>query len=187
MIETLLKPWPWYVSGPLIGLTVPLLLILGNKTFGISSSLRHICAACFPANISFFKYNWKKEMWNLFFVAGVFTGGLITVNFLVDHSPIALNPDLIQDLSKYGITDFSSLLPSQIFNWQDVFTLKGFILLVVGGFLVGFGTRYAGGCTSGHAIMGLSNLQWPSLVAVCCFMIGGILTANFILPHILAL
>ena len=187
MIEVLLKPWPWYVSGPLIGLTVPILLVLGNKTFGISSSLRHICAACLPANISFFKYNWKKEMWNLFFVAGVLIGGALTANFLVDHSPIVLNQALIDDLSNYGITDFSSLLPTQLFNWNTLFTLKGFILLAFGGFLVGFGTRYAGGCTSGHAIMGLSNLQWPSLVAVCCFMIGGILTANFILPHILAL
>lgn len=187
MIDALLKPWPWYVSGPLIGLTVPFLLILGNKTFGISSSLRHICAACFPANISFFKYNWKKEIWNLFFVTGVLIGGALATNFLVDHSPITLNQDLVQDLSKYGITDFSTLFPSQIFNWDTLFTLKGFVLLAFGGFLVGFGTRYAGGCTSGHAIMGLSNLQWPSLVAVCCFMLGGILTANFILPHILSL
>lgn len=187
MIDALLKPWPWYVSGPLIGLTVPLLLILGNKTFGISSSLRHICAACFPTNVSFFKYNWKKEIWNLFFVTGVLIGGALATNFLVDHSPIILNQDLVQDLSKYGITDFSTLFPAQIFNWDTLFTLKGFILLAFGGFLVGFGTRYAGGCTSGHAIMGLSNLQWPSLVAVCCFMLGGILTANFILPHILAL
>jgi uncharacterized membrane protein YedE/YeeE len=60
-------------------------------------------------------------------------------------------------------------------------------MIVVGGFLVGFGTRYAGGCTSGHAIMGLSNLQWPSLVATISFMVGGFIMANLILPFILKL
>src|ERR671913_57634 len=96
--EWLHAPWPWYVAGPLIGLTVPLLLIVGNKSFGISSSLRHICAACFPANISFFKYNWRNEIWNLFFVAGVLLGGMITVTLLNNPDPIALNPDLVLSL-----------------------------------------------------------------------------------------
>ena len=82
MIEFLKQPWPWYVAGPLIGLTVPALLIIGNKSFGISSSLRHICAACLPANIPFFTYNWKSEVWNLFFVFGIFNGGLLAISFL---------------------------------------------------------------------------------------------------------
>ena len=75
MVELLSKPWPWYVSGPLIGLMVPLLLLFANKSFGISSSLRHICAACFPGKIEYFDYNWKREAWNLFFVAGIVVGG----------------------------------------------------------------------------------------------------------------
>jgi len=66
-------------------------------------------------------------------------------------------------------------------------TIKGFILIVAGGFLVGFGTRYAGGCTSGHSIMGISNLQLPSLIATCCFMIGGFIVANIFIPLILKL
>lgn len=187
MLEVLKQPWPWYVAGPLIGLTVPILLILGNKSFGISSSLRHICAACLPANISFFKYDWKKEVWNLFFVFGIFLGGVVAINLLANPQPIDVNPLLVNELAGYGITNYENLVPVDIMSWQSLFTLKGFILMVVGGFLVGFGTRYAGGCTSGHAIMGLSTLQWPSLIATCCFMIGGFIMANLILPFILSL
>lgn len=186
-LEWIRQPWPWYISGPLIGLTVPLLLLLGNKSFGISSSLRHICAACFPANISFFKYDWKKEVWNLFFVAGIMVGAIIVTNFFGDPNPVQLNPKLVEELNSYGITDYSKLAPTQIFSWPGLLTLKGFLMMVMGGFLVGFGTRYAGGCTSGHAIMGLSNLQWPSLIATICFMLGGFIMANLILPFILQL
>ncbi len=187
IIEFIKQPWPWYVAGPLIGLTVPILLIIGNKSFGISSSLRHVCAACLPANISFFKYDWKKEMWNLVFVAGIFLGGIVAINFLANPNPIVVSPKLVSELAQYGITDYSSLIPSQILNWQSLFTLKGFLMLVVGGVMIGFGTRYAGGCTSGHSIMGLSTLQLPSLVATCCFMAGGFIMANLILPFILSL
>jgi uncharacterized membrane protein YedE/YeeE len=187
MIELIKQPWPWYVAGPLIGLTVPALLILGNKSFGISSSLRHICASCIPANIPFFKYNWKKEVWNLFFVFGIFLGGAIAVNLLSNPNPIEVDPKLATELAGYGITNFNNLIPEDIINWQSLFTLKGFLMIVVGGFLVGFGTRYAGGCTSGHSIMGLSNLQLPSLIATISFMIGGFIMANLLLPIILSL
>ena len=186
-MELLTKPWPWYIAGPLIGLTVPVLLLIGNKSFGISSSLRHVCAACMPANIPFFKYEWKKEVWNLFFVLGIFFGGIFSVLLLNSGAPIEVHPDLASDLAKVGVTEYASLVPSQLFSWDSLFTVRGFVLMVLGGFLVGFGTRYAGGCTSGHAIMGLSNLQWPSLVATCCFMIGGFIMANLILPFILNL
>lgn len=187
MLEFIKQPWPWYVAGPLIGLTVPALLILGNKSFGISSSLRHICASCMPANIPFFKYNWKKEVWNLFFVFGIFLGGVLTANFLLQPDAVEVHPNLASELATYGITNFDHLVPKEILNWESLFSLRGFFLMVVGGFLVGFGTRYAGGCTSGHAIMGLSNLQVPSLIAILSFMIGGILMANWILPLILSL
>ena len=187
MIEFLKQPWPWYVAGPLIGLTVPALLIIGNKSFGISSSLRHICASCMPANIPFFKYDWKKEVWNLFFVFGIFLGGAIAINLLSNANPVEVNSKLATELAGYGITNFNNLVPEDIMNWQSLFTLKGFIMMIVGGFLVGFGTRYAGGCTSGHAIMGLSNLQWPSLIATISFMVGGFIMANLILPFILSL
>lgn len=185
LIEFIRQPWPWYVAGPLIGLTVPLLLIMGNRTFGISSSLRHICAACIPAKIPFFQYDWKRETWNLFYVTGVLIGGFLAARFLNDPNPVQLNPALVKELSGYGLTDFSALVPAEIFTWPGLMTMRGFMLMVVGGFLVGFGTRYAGGCTSGHAIMGISNLQLPSVIATCCFMAGGFIVSNLILPLIL--
>lgn len=187
MLEFIKQPWPWYVAGPLIGLTVPILLIIGNKTFGISSSLRHICALCIPANIPFFKYNWRKETWNLFFVFGIFIGGAVAINLLANPNPVEVNPKLTAELAGYGIINYHHLVPQDIINWSSLFTLKGFLMIVVGGFLVGFGTRYAGGCTSGHAIMGLSTLQWPSLIATISFMVGGFIMANLILPLILSL
>jgi len=186
-LDWIRQSWPWYVAGPMVGLTVPTLLIIGNKSFGISSSLRHVCAACFPANIPFFKYDWKKELWNLFFVAGIFFGGMISVNLLANPEPIQISTKLSAELAGYGITDYSGLIPKQLFSWSSLLTIKGLVMIVFGGFLVGFGTRYAGGCTSGHAIMGLSTLQWPSLVATCCFMVGGFVMANLILPFILSL
>jgi uncharacterized protein len=165
-MDQLNTPWPWYVAGPLIGLIVPLLLLLGNRSFGISSSLRHICAACLPAKIPFFSYDWKKESWNLYFVGGIVIGAAITIWLSPGQDP---------------------LLPPELFNWAALGTPRGLIMMVLGGFLVGFGTRYAGGCTSGHAIMGLSTLQWPSLVATCCFMAGGFVVSNFVLPLIMHL
>jgi uncharacterized membrane protein YedE/YeeE len=186
-MEYLKQPWPWYVAGPLIGLVVPALLLAGNKAFGLSSSLKHICAICLPANISFFKYDWKKETWNLFFVAGIVIGGLIAAYFLQGQHPVNINPQTASLLKKQGVKDFSGLLPKDIFNFQQLLRLRGFVFIVVGGFLVGFGTRYAGGCTSGHSIMGLSTLQWPSLVATCCFMIGGFVMTWFILPYLIRL
>jgi uncharacterized membrane protein YedE/YeeE len=187
MLEIIKQPWPWYLAGALIGLTVPYLLLVGNKSFGISSALRHLCAACIPGDVKFFKYDWKKEAWNLFFVGGIALGALIAARFLSDPNPIVLADSTAAYLAGKGITDTGHLLPAEIFSWDQLFTLRGLIFFVLGGFLVGFGTRYAGGCTSGHAIMGLSSLQWPSLVATVMFMIGGIVMTWFILPHLLTL
>jgi len=187
-ISILTSPWPWYIAGPLIGLMVPLLLLLGNRHFGISSNLRHICAACLPGKIPFFSYNWKKESWNLFFAGGIVVGGLIAGTLLADKAPSSsIHPQLAAEMAGYGVRYAHTPLPAELFNWPALFTLKGFLLMIAGGFLVGFGTRYAGGCTSGHAIMGLSTLQWPSLVATCCFMAGGFIMANLVLPFILHL
>ena len=181
------QPWPWYIAGPLIGLMVPLLLLLDNKPFGISSTLRHICAACIPTKAKFFDYDWKKERWNLVFALGMIIGGCIAGCIFRNPNPIAISQSATNDLQALGVTDFSGLIPTDVFNFHALLTLRGFILMVMGGFLVGFGTRYAGGCTSGHAIFGLSNLQWPSLVATCCFFAGGVITTWFILPYIMHL
>jgi uncharacterized membrane protein YedE/YeeE len=186
-MNILTQPWPWYVSGPLIGLMVPALLIIGNKAFGISSSLRHICAACIPTRSNFFKYNWKSESWNLMLALGIVLGGLVAGYFLQNPNPIQISENTIADLNAMGIKNYSGFIPEDIFNFHSLLTLRGFILMVVGGFLVGFGTRYANGCTSGHTIMGLSNLQWPSLVASICFFAGGVIMTWFILPWIMSL
>ncbi len=186
IIELIRQPWPWYVAGPLIGLTVPTLLLLGNKSFGVSSSLRHICAACMPANISFFNYNWKKEGWNLMFVLGILVGGFLATQFMANPNEIVIAQDTQNDLAALGITNFAGLMPVELFSVENIFSMKGLIFLVFGGFLVGFGTRYAGGCTSGHAIMGLSNLQIPSLIATICFMIGGFAGTHLLLPWLMS-
>jgi uncharacterized membrane protein YedE/YeeE len=185
MTEWIFRPWPWYIGGPLIGLMVPALLLLGNRNLGVSSSLRHICAACLPAKISYFRYDWKKESWNLLFVGGIILGAYIATQFISNGEAVQVDPRLLQELQQYGVVNHDKLAPVELFNWPALLTLKGILLMVFGGFLVGFGTRYADGCTSGHSIMGLSNLQWPSLVATICFMIGGFVMANLILPIIL--
>lgn len=185
MPNLLSHPWPWYIAGPIIGLMVPLLLLMGNKMFGISATLRHICAACFPGNIPFFKYDWKKETWNLFFAGGILLGGVLTALWMHNPEPVQINEATRGYLESQGLRDFTGLLPNDLFGTDAIFSLKGLIFLVVGGFLIGFGTRYAGGCTSGHSIMGLSNLQWPSLVATLAFMAGGFMMVNLLLPAIL--
>jgi uncharacterized membrane protein YedE/YeeE len=187
VIEFLQQPWPWYVAGAIVGLTVPALLLLGNKHFGISANLRHACAACLPANIKFFKYDWKKEVWNFFFAGGIIIGAILATHFLSNNEPVKVEPALLAELKGYGIEDHSMFLPRELFSFKSLFTVRGFIMLIGGGFLIGFGARYAGGCTSGHAIMGISDLQMPSIVATASFMAGGFLMANYILPYILNL
>ena len=187
MLDVLSSPWPWYVAGPLIGLMVPALLIVGGKMFGISSSLRHICAAVVPGNVAFFKYNWRKVgSWNLVFVVGVLIGGFIAGNWLTNPgSVIGISEATVADLQEIGITDFSGLVPSELISWSGLASLPGMLLIIAGGFLIGFGSRYAGGCTSGHAISGLSDFQLPSLIAVVGFFIGGLLVTHVLLPFIL--
>lgn len=187
MMNIFTQPWPWYIAGPAIGLMVPLLLLLDNKAFGISSSLRHFCAACIPVKVKFFNYDWKKESWNMVFVIGMMVGGFVAGFILKNPDPIAISETTIKHMGDIGITDFSGLIPTQVFNFNSLFTLRGFILIVIGGFLVGFGTRYANGCTSGHSIMGMSNLQWPSFLATCCFFVGGLVMTWIILPYIMKL
>jgi uncharacterized protein len=182
MLEFLKQPWPWYLAGPIIGLFVPLLLLFGNKNLGISSSMRHICSAVIPTKLSFFRYDLKEYRWSLIFVAGVIAGGLFARLFLWNDNNIDIAASTIADLKAQGINDFSGYVPNEIFSIANTFNLRGILFFLLGGFLVGFGTRYANGCTSGHSIFGLSILNWPSLVATICFMIGGFISATFIVP-----
>lgn len=183
MLELLKEPWPWYVAGPLIGLMVPLFLIVGNKSFGISSSLRHVCAMCFPGRIEYFRYEWKTELWNVFFVIGLVAGGYITAHFFTPKDYMMdISNDTRTALLALGIHDFQGFVPSDIFSWENLGTGRGLVFIIFGGFLVGFGTRYANGCTSGHSITGLSHLQWSSLVATVGFFIGGLVMTHLLFP-----
>jgi len=180
------QPWPWYVSGPLLGLVVPLLLLLAGREFGISSSLRHICAATWPGRAEYFRYDWRRTgLWNLAFVGGILLGGVIAGGLLANPEPIAIAESTRTALTALGIRDFTGLVPDDLIGWSALLTLRGFVALVVGGFLVGFGTRYAGGCTSGHGITGLATLQPASMLAVAGFFAGGLFVTWVVLPWLL--
>jgi len=182
MIDFIAQPWPWYVSGPMIALVMFLLLLAGGQ-FGVSSTLRSMCAiGGAGSRIPFFKYDWKGQIWNLVFIVGAVIGGLIASTWFVSAAPLQLSSQTIIDLQELGFEFRGGLVPEEYFNWSSLFTFRGWILMVVGGFLVGFGARWAGGCTSGHAISGLSNFQLPSLIAVIGFFIGGLVMTHLIFP-----
>ena len=184
------NPWPWYIAGPLIGLVVPVLLLFGGKVFGLSSNLRHACAAVpVPKSLKpqFLRYDWLRSGgWNLIFVLGIGLGGLVSVLlFGVPDAGGSISEHTVRDLQALGITDFSGIAPAELISWQSLRSPVGFTFIVLGGFLVGFGARYAGGCTSGHAISGLADLQVQSLVAVVGFFTGGLLMTFLFLPLLL--
>ncbi|QTN39226.1 YeeE/YedE family protein [Cryomorphaceae bacterium] len=185
-MEWITAPWPWYVAGPMIALIMFVLLAFG-KEFGFSANLRTMCAAVGGGKYaSFFKFNWKGQIWNLVFAVGAILGGYIAHTYLMPSEKISLNPKTVAELETYGLSAAGEqYIPPELFGWDYLATWQGFVMMVVGGFLIGFGTRYAGGCTSGHAISGLSNLQWPSLLAVIGFFIGGLLMTYLGLPFLL--
>ncbi|GAB3339513.1 YeeE/YedE thiosulfate transporter family protein [Marivirga atlantica] len=188
LIEWISQPWPWYVAGPIIALVMFFLLYFGN-TFGISSNLRTVCSIIGGGkNCEFFDFNWKNQIWNLVFALGLVIGGSVAHEYLSSSSEVNISAETVAELKAYGIENPGNhLVPKSLFTWESLFSIKGFVMLVLGGFLIGFGTRYAGGCTSGHAISGLSDLQLPSLIAVVGFFIGGLAVTYLILPYLLTL
>lgn len=183
-MDWLYQPWPWYVSGPIIGLMVPLMLFIGNRSFGISSNLRHLCAITQPrkVDVDFFRYNWKEHTWSLVFVLGTALGGFLAGVVFADPNPVQLTPAAQEMLLSWGFLPPSgSLVPDELFHPS----VRNFTFLFACGVLVGFGTRYAAGCTSGHAITGLSTLQLPSLYAVLGIFAGGLAASWFLVPHML--
>lgn len=182
-MQAVSDPWPWYVAGPLIGLFVPVLLLVGNRMFGISSNLRHLCAAALPGRTEFFRYDWRGAGgWNLAFAVGILGGGAMAAHFLGSDEPVRLAPAARESLTALGLLDLTGLMPRELFNWAALATWRGLVMMVGGGFLVGFGASYAGGCTSGHAISGLADFQLPSLVAVIGFFAGGLLGTWLLIP-----
>lgn len=186
MLEVLRQPWPWYVAGPLIGLVVPFVYWYGGKKWGVSSSLQHLCAAALPGKIEYFRYDWwKNGAWHLSMAAGMLLGGFLGGNVLGrPDDVVAISDRAREDIAALGVTDFAGMVPADFFSFEALLTLPGVIIVVAGGFLVGFGARYANGCTSGHAISGMSNLQLSSLVVVIGFFIGGLISAHLLLPWI---
>jgi uncharacterized membrane protein YedE/YeeE len=184
-MDFIFEPWPWYVGGPLIAITLFLYFYFG-KNFGVSTNFETICTMSGAGKVSdYFKTDWKERDYALLFIVGLFIGGLISSNFLIPDQTVELNPKTVQELQEIGFSNVAeSYFPAEIFSKESALSLKGFIILMLSGFCVGFGTRYAGGCTSGHAITGLSGLQIPSLLAVIGFFIGGIIAAWFIIPAI---
>jgi uncharacterized protein len=175
---------PWYIAGPILGLFVPALLVIGNKVFGVSSNLRHLCSAIVPGQLEYFQYDWKRAgLWNLVFLAGTVIGGFLASHWGTPHD-IAISPQTKVTLARLGIHDFSGIAPKELFTWHALLTPRGFVSVVLGGFFVGFGTAYAGGCTSGHAISGLADFQLPSLIAVVGFFVGGLAATYLLLPHL---
>lgn len=177
-------PFPWYVAGPLIAVNLFLLLYFGQR-FGISTSMKTTCAALGAGSkVPFFSYDWKKESWLLIYVVGTVIGGFIAFHWLNAGAPVIVSEKTTAALQQLHITANQSFEPAEIFSLQQAFSLKGILLLASGGFLIGFGTRWANGCTSGHAISGLSDLQLPSLVAVIGFFIGGLIMTHLLIPVI---
>jgi uncharacterized membrane protein YedE/YeeE len=184
MRELITQTWSWWFSGAMIASIMFFLLYFG-QSFGFSSNLRTICAAAgLGKRTKFFDFNWKAQIWNLVFLIGSIIGGFIAAQFLSDGGAVQISAATISDLNKMGIAAPVSLQPAELFGWDAVFSIKGFLILAFGGLMVGFGSRYAGGCTSGHAISGMSNLQLPSLIAVIGFFIGGLVMTYFIMPLI---
>lgn len=184
-MEWITQPWPWYTSGLVIAFIMVLLIFFG-KSFGFSSNLRTMCSMAGAGKaVSFFKFDWKKQSWNLLFVVGSVIGGYIANTWLNDGSVVEISQATINDLAALGIAAPVGIQPTEIFSWEFASSAKGLIFLIFGGFLVGFGARWAGGCTSGHAISGLSDLQVPSLIAVVGFFIGGLVMTHFLLPFLI--
>jgi uncharacterized membrane protein YedE/YeeE len=177
--------WAWYVAGPLLGL-IMLLLIYFGKTFGMSSNLRTLCTVMGAGKkTEFFRFDWKSQRWNLVVVLGAMLGGFIATHYLSDGSGVNINPNTITELQQMNIdAPQGKLIPDALSSAEALQSPKILAILLIGGLLVGFGTRYAGGCTSGHAITGLSNLQLPSLIAVIGFFIGGLIMSWLLLPLI---
>ena len=185
MIDFISQPWHWSISGIMILVVVFLLKILGER-FGISTSFQTMCSVGGGGKLAqYFNYDWKSQSWLLWLVAGTIIGGYLAIQFLSSPEPVQISQATIEDLSAFGVSAPSgSLIPEEVFNFDYLLTVKGMIMMIGGGFLIGFGTRWANGCTSGHAISGLANLQLPSLVAVIGFFIGGLVMTHLLFPYL---
>ena len=160
------EPLAWYIAGPLLGLMVPLLLILREKQFGISSSYRYLLSFI-PNKIPYFNYERRADQWQFIFSFGLILSGFAAIQL-------------------FGISDALIELPRNKYaiQYAELFEMKNGLQFFFGGILVGFGARYANGCTAGHCIMGVSQFAVSSILATICFFIGGLIGSFFVVPHI---
>src|SRR5690606_22981661 len=116
-MEWILAPWPWYVSGPLIALTMFSLLYV-SKNFGMSSNLRTLCTICGAGKTSeFFRFDWKSQRWNLIVMLGAILGGFFASHFLSDNQIPDLNPKTIEMLHVSGFESAgNAYVPSELFG-----------------------------------------------------------------------
>jgi len=181
----LYQPWPWYVSGPLIAIIMAVLILLGKK-FGMSSNLETFCSVGGAGKFTdYFKIDVKSKRWNLLVVLGSVFGGFLGAHVLSPNPAVDITDETVAKLQGLGFESAGkAYLPTELFSLEALSQPMVWVILLVAGLLVGFGTRYAGGCTSGHAISGLSNLQRPSLIAVIGFFIGGLIMNHLLFPLI---
>ncbi|MBK7406600.1 MAG: YeeE/YedE family protein [Saprospirales bacterium] len=186
------QPWPWWFSGPMIAITMFFLLWFGRE-FGISANFRVMCAADGADNFAdFFKFDWASQGWNLMVALGAMFGGYLAAHYFIgpDGDIAHVSTATVATLQKMDYFANMNLQEGQIplvppfYSWEALFTWRGLFIIAGGGLLVGFGARYAGGCTSGHAISGMSALQLGSLIAVVGFFLGGLTMTYFIFPLI---
>ena len=172
-----MSPWPWYVAGPLLGLAVPLLLWLGGS-FGLSRSMAVLCGGERVAASA-------SDRWHVAVAVGIaLGGGLAVLTWGTPDVGAHVSDATRADLAALGVT-VSGWLPPELFSWHALATLPGAVSVVGGGLLVGFGARWAGGCTSGHAVSGLSALHRASLAAAVGFFAGGLVATHVLLPWLL--
>lgn len=178
---------PWYIIGPVIGVIVLVMLLGLNKMLGISSSLQHFCSMLGCFKTPYFSYDWKQKKWSLYFAFGLIMSGVFAHFFGPEPSIDQINPATLEALEHQGwiLQTETGWYPAIFTDFNDLRFLITFGLF--GGILVGFGVRYANGCTSGHAIMGLAQLSWSSLLAVAFFFIGGLLATWLIIPILISI
>jgi uncharacterized membrane protein YedE/YeeE len=156
----------WAVAGASVAGITLLLLFVANRRLGISSGFDDLCSLVLPQPYFRRSAITSGRPWRLPFLAGLVLGGFLSALLGGGWSPTwALG--MFDEVVGWG--------PAGKVAW-----------MFVGGLFIGFGTRLAGGCTSGHGIFGLSNLELPSLLSTVSFMAGGMMTTQLLYRVIFA-
>jgi uncharacterized membrane protein YedE/YeeE len=155
-----LAPMHCAVAGAAIAAVTLALLYLANRRLGISTGFEDLCSLALP--LPYFRRSTllAARGWRLPFVGGLVLGGVLSAALGGGWSPT------------WALGMFDTTI-----GWGPAGKVAW---MFVGGLFIGFGTRLAGGCTSGHGIFGLSNFERPSLVSTLSFMLGGLVTTQLV-------